>query len=94
MLFSLFLTDRYILATQQIITQEEHLRYSFWSAAIFWAASKALAHRHNNRKLLKQPLSHFQQAIPDFWLFWCILSTTAPDILSSSESINSTKNHN
>ena len=30
-IFHCFLTDRYILAIQQIITHEEHLRYSFWS---------------------------------------------------------------
>ena len=35
-LFSLLLTDRYILAIQQIITREEHLWYSFWSVAAFW----------------------------------------------------------
>ena len=33
-LFSLSLTDRYILAIQQIITHEEHMRYRFWSVAI------------------------------------------------------------
>ena len=42
-LFSQFVADRYILAIQQIITHEEHLRYSFWSVAIFWTASEALA---------------------------------------------------
>ena len=39
--FSLLLIDRYILAIQQIITHEEHFRYSFWSVAIFWTASKS-----------------------------------------------------
>ena len=41
--FSLLLIDRYILAIQQIITHKEHLRYSFWSVAIFWTSSEALA---------------------------------------------------
>ena len=41
--FSLLLTDRYILATQQIITYKEHIPYSFWSVAIFWTSSEALA---------------------------------------------------
>ena len=40
--FSLLLIDRYILAIQQIITYEEHLQYSFSSAAIFWTTSEAL----------------------------------------------------
>ena len=42
-LFSLLLIHRYILAIQQIITHEEHLRYSFWPAAIFWTTSEAFA---------------------------------------------------
>ena len=41
--FSLFLIDRYILAIQQIITHKEHLRYSFWSVAIFWTFSEPFA---------------------------------------------------
>ena len=41
--FSLLLIDKYILAIQQIITYEEHLRYSSWFVAIFWTASEALA---------------------------------------------------
>ena len=40
--FSLLLIDRYILAIQQITTHKEHLRYSFWSEAIFWTSSEAL----------------------------------------------------
>ena len=40
-LFSLLLIDKYILAIQQIITHQEHFRYSFWSVAIFWTASKS-----------------------------------------------------
>ena len=43
--FSLLLIDRYILAIQQIITYKEHLQYSFWSVAIFWTSSEALAPR-------------------------------------------------
>ena len=52
--FSLLLIDRHILAIQQIITHEEYLRYSFWSATIFWTASEALErnHGHKNRKWL------------------------------------------
>ena len=34
--FSLLLINRYILVIQQIITHKEHLRYSFWSTAVFW----------------------------------------------------------
>ena len=41
--FSLLLIDRYILAIRQIITHKEHLRYTFWSVAIFWTSSEALA---------------------------------------------------
>ena len=41
--FSLLLTDGYILTIQQIITHKEHLRYSFWSVAIFWTSFEALA---------------------------------------------------
>ena len=40
--FSLLFIDRYILAIQQVITHEEHLRYSFCSVAIFWTALEAL----------------------------------------------------
>ena len=43
--FSLLLIDKYILAIQQIITYKEHLQYSFWSVAIFWTSSEALAPR-------------------------------------------------
>ena len=39
----LLLIDRYILVIQQIITHKEHFRYSFWSVAIFWTSSEALA---------------------------------------------------
>ena len=42
-LFLHLLNDKNILAIKQIITREDHLRYSFWSAAIFWTASDALA---------------------------------------------------
>ena len=41
--FSLLLIDKYILAIQQIITQGQLLRYTFWSVAIFWTASEVLA---------------------------------------------------
>ena len=39
----MLLIDSYILAMQQIVTHKEHLRYSFWSVAIFWIASESLA---------------------------------------------------
>ena len=42
-LFWLLLIDTYILAIQQIITQEEHLQYSFWSVATFCTALEELA---------------------------------------------------
>ena len=51
--FSMFLIDRYILAIQQIITQEEHLRNSFWSAAIFWTASETLEPWLQQQKVAK-----------------------------------------
>ena len=38
----IFVIDRYILAIQQIITHKEHMRYSFWTKAIFWTASEDL----------------------------------------------------
>ena len=65
--FLRLLIDRYILAIQQIITHEEHLRYSFLFVAIFWTASEALAlwsrsQSENNlkvKKWLKQSESHF-----------------------------------
>ena len=41
--FSVLLIDKYILAIQQIITYKEDLQYSFWSVAIFWTSSEALA---------------------------------------------------
>ena len=44
---------RYILAIQQIITHEEHLRYSSELPQKPWH------HGHNNRKWLKQPKCHF-----------------------------------
>ena len=49
--------DRYILAIQQIIT---HLRYSFWSVAIFWTASEALTPWSQQQKVAEatsKPLS-------------------------------------
>ena len=52
-LFSLLLADSYILTIQQIITHEEHLRYSFWSVAIFWTASEALAPSSQQQKVAK-----------------------------------------
>ena len=70
--FSLLFIDRCILPIPQIITHKEFLRYSFWSAAIFWTSSEA--HGHNNRNWVKQPQSHFYCAVPrkspHFLLFW------------------------
>ena len=51
--FSMFLTDRYILAIQQIIRQEKHLRNSFWSAAIFGTASETLEPWSQQQKVAK-----------------------------------------
>ena len=69
--FSLLLIDRYILAIQQIITHKEHLRYSFWSVAIFWTASEALAPWSQQQKVAKTiskslSLSNFSQKSPFF----------------------------
>ena len=41
--FSRLLIDMFILAIQQIVTHKEYLLYSFWSVAIFWSSSQALA---------------------------------------------------
>ena len=49
--FPLLLTDRYILAIQQIITHKEHLQYSFWSVAIFGRVSEALRPWSQQQKL-------------------------------------------
>ena len=51
--FSLLLIDRYILAILQIIAHKEHLRYSFWSVAIFWISSEVLARWSQQQKLAK-----------------------------------------
>ena len=69
--FSLLLTDRYILAIQQIITHEKHLRYSFWSVAIFGRVSEALAPWSQQQKLAKTTseslsLSNSSQKSPFF----------------------------
>ena len=69
--FSLLLIDRYILAVQQIITHEEHLWYSFWSVAIFWTASEALAPWSQQQKVAKTTskslsLSNSSQKSPFF----------------------------
>ena len=87
----LLLIERYILAIQLIITHEERLQYFFWSSEL---SQKSWHYGHKNRKWLKQPQSHFHRAISQkshqFFLFWCMLYTTIPDIPSSSENINST----
>ena len=91
--FSLSLIDRYILAIQQIITHKEHLWYSFWSVAIFWTSSEALAPYSSQQKLAQTVSSHFYWAVPSksrhFWQFWCMLCTATPNISSSSENITS-----
>ena len=75
--FSLLLIgDRYILAIQQIITHEKHLRYSFSTVSIFWTASEALT-----------PWSYQQKVAKTTLLFWCMLCTANPVISSSSENI-------
>ena len=91
--FSRLLIDRYILAIQQIITHKEHLWYSFWSVAIFWTSSEALAPYSSQQKLAQTVSSHFYWAVPSksrhFWQFWCMLCTATPDISSSSENVTS-----
>ena len=88
--FLLLLIHRYIFTIKQIITDKEHLWYSFWSVAIL--PQKPWHHGHNNRKWLKQPQSHFHWAVPHkschFLLFRWMLCTNTPDISSSSENIN------
>ena len=76
--FSLLLIDRYILAIQQIITYEEHLRYSFWSAAIFWTALEALAPWSQQQKVAKTTskslsLSNSSQKSPFFAVLMYVL---------------------
>ena len=68
---SLLLIDRYILTVQQIVTYEEQLRYSFWSVAILWTASEALASYSQQQKVVKTPsklfsLSNSSQKPPFF----------------------------
>ena len=87
--FSLLLIDRYILAIQQFITHEEHLRYFFWSVAIFWTASEALHYGHNNKKWLKS-LKVIPHKSHHFSLFWCMLCPATPEISSSNKNFNST----
>ena len=83
--------NRYILAVQQNITHEGHLRYSFWSSKL---PQKPWHHSHNNRKWLKQPQSLFHRGIPrkshHFLLLWYMLCMATPDSSSSSKNINST----
>ena len=50
---------RYILAIQQIVTHDEHLWYSFWSVAIFWTASEALAPWSKQQKVAKTASKSF-----------------------------------
>ena len=77
-LFPLLFFDRYILAIQQIITFEEHLRCSFW---LQWPCElpQSLWHHSHNP---------FHYVIPDkshnFPLFWCLLCTATSDISSSN----------
>ena len=76
--FSLLLIDRYILAIQQIITHKEHLRYSFWSVAIFWTASEALAPWSQQQKVAKTTskslsLSSSSQKSPFFAVLMYVL---------------------
>ena len=72
-LFPLLLIDRYILAIQQIITHEEHLRYSFDQQQSSELPQKPWHYGHNNRKQLIQSQSYFYLTIPHkshhFWLF-------------------------
>ena len=78
--------DRYILAIQQTTTHE-HLWF-FWSVAICRNHQKRWHYSHNNKRWLKEPQIYFHLVIPHkshhFWLFWCILCTATPDILSSN----------
>ena len=91
--FSLLLIDRYILAIKQIITRQMHLRYCLWSLGIFWTASEALAPWSWQQKVAKTASKSFSLKIPHkschFLLFWCMLCMATPDILSSSQNINS-----
>ena len=81
-----------LLLIEQIITHEEHLRYTFLSVAIFWTAAEAL-HGHNNRKWLNSLKAIFtkQFLTSDLvLLLWCMLWTTTPDISASNKKIKST----
>ena len=51
--------DRHILANQQFITHNEHWRYLFWSAAIFWTSSEALAPWSSQQKEAKTASKSF-----------------------------------
>ena len=77
--FSLLVIDRYILAIQEIIIHQKHLRYSFWAAAIFWTALEDLAPWLQEQKVAKTTskslwLSNSSQKSP-FLLF-----TVTPDM--------------
>ena len=87
--FSRLLIDRCTLTIQQIITHEEHLRYSFWSVPIFWNPSETLAPLSKQKEVAKKVI-FTNQFLPKVSLFWCMLCTATQNISSSKENINRT----
>ena len=84
--FSLLLTDKYILAIQQIMTHKEHLRYSWRSSEL---PQKPWHHVHNNRSGWNSLGSHFYWTGPAIVAIfcWCMLCMATSDISSLSENI-------
>ena len=76
--FSLLLIDPCVLAIYQITTHEKHLRYCFWSVAIFWTASEVLAPWSQQQKVAKTiwkslSLSNYSQKLPFFFVLMYVL---------------------
>ena len=83
--FSLLLIAGCILAIQQIITHNEHFRYSFWSVAIFWTASETLIpwlKQHEVTERASQSFSLPNQFFPKITIFRCfdVCSVRSPKI--------------
>ena len=95
--FSLLLIDRYILAMQQIITHKEHLRYSFWSAAIFYSFGTIFITTESGCGLSSLKVIFTEQFLAEVAIFRCFdvcsvryFDVCSVDISSSSKNINST----
>ena len=54
-----WLIGSYILAIQQIITNKDQMRYSFWSVAIFWTSPDVLGPWSKQQKVVKATSNSF-----------------------------------